>query len=313
MSLVKREPSPARAAASRANSRLSTGPRTARGTAVARRNGRLRRSYSAVAALNVAALGEDPRDFAAMQQDLTAAMRPRDEWERAWIQDIAMLRWRLGRLQRAEAGALALRRRELARQRQREALPTEGLESAKARLQVSIAGLTSLPESPWKFEQVISALAELRDIVRAGYLNDDGLAYFDLLYGKNPGAEGVMMRTRYATLSKQYQKDKSEASEPERITLLKAVNQEIDNYERRRALYAAEHQEEDPIRQDAGLMLSEDEMDKIIRYETHLENQIERKLRQFYARRRESTLAEPEPVAAGNTEAHKLTGQAAGA
>jgi hypothetical protein len=39
-------------------------------------------------------------------------------------------------------------------------------------------------------------------------------------------------------------------------------------------------------------------MNKVIRYETHLEDQIERKLRQFYARRRESNLPEPEALSA---------------
>ena len=42
-------------------------------------------------------------------------------------------------------------------------------------------------------------------------------------------------------------------------------------------------------------------MDQVIRYETHLEDQIERKLRQFYARRREPVLrrAETLPAAGG--------------
>jgi hypothetical protein len=37
-------------------------------------------------------------------------------------------------------------------------------------------------------------------------------------------------------------------------------------------------------------MLPTEELDGLIRYETHLEDQIERKLRQFYARRREPVL-----------------------
>ena len=59
------------------------------------------------------ALGERPADFEQMHQALAAAMEPRDAWEAAWVQDIAILRWRLEHLQRAEAGVVALRRRTL--------------------------------------------------------------------------------------------------------------------------------------------------------------------------------------------------------
>ena len=38
------------------------------------------------------------------------------------------------------------------------------------------------------------------------------------------------------------------------------------------------------------LLLPSQELGEIIRYETHLEDQVERKLRQFYARRREPVL-----------------------
>ena len=43
----------------------------------------------------------------------------------------------------------------------------------------------------------------------------------------------------------------------------------------------------DPVPQDADLLLPREEMDGIIRYESHLEDKLERKMRQFYARRRE--------------------------
>ena len=41
---------------------------------------------------------------------------------------------------------------------------------------------------------------------------------------------------------------------------------------------------------DAEFLLPSQELDAVIRYETHLEDQIERKLRQFYARRREASI-----------------------
>ena len=64
------------------------------------------------------------------------------------------------------------------------------------------------------------------------------------------------------------------------------------------ALYAAEHLQADPVQLDADLRLPSEELDGIIRYETHLEDQIERKLRQFYARRRESVIPRAEALPA---------------
>jgi hypothetical protein len=38
------------------------------------------------------ALGERPGDFEQMREALAAAMEPRDAWETAWVQDLAILR-----------------------------------------------------------------------------------------------------------------------------------------------------------------------------------------------------------------------------
>ena len=105
MSLIKRRPSPAQRAASRANSRRSTGPRSARGRATSSRNALKPRPLSSVIARAIQALGGRRRDFELAHQALAQAMQPRDAWEMAWVQDIAILRWRLQCLQRAEVGA----------------------------------------------------------------------------------------------------------------------------------------------------------------------------------------------------------------
>ncbi|MDR3675389.1 MAG: hypothetical protein P4N24_07855, partial [Acidobacteriota bacterium] len=83
-------------------------------------------------------------------------------------------------------------------------------------------------------------------------------------------------------------------------------DREIENYQQRQALYTAEHKEDDPVRDDADLLLPSQEMGDVIRYETHLEDQIERKLRQFYARRREPVLHQTEPLPAAMEEAEAV-------
>ena len=79
------------------------------------------------------------------------------------------------------------------------------------------------------------------------------------------------------------------------------------------ALYAEEHLEANSLQEDAELLLPAQELDEVIRYETHLEDQVERKLRQFYARRREPVLqrAETLPAQSDEPEADELACQTA--
>lgn len=302
MSLVKREPSPAQSITSHANSLRSTGPRSERGKAISSRNLLKPRLFSEVVARSMEALGERPGDFEQMHKALAAAMEPRDGWEAAWVQDIAILRWRLEHLQRAEVGILAVRKRKLAGERKRESMPASGAADLGLRLQIPVVGFTGLPDSPWKFQQVIQFLHQLRDLLRAGDFEKDGVVYFDMLYGKSPGALGATLRGRFEALSKRQAEGKFQEGDDDQIGLIESVNQEISNYEQKQALYAAEHAENDPVREDADLLLPSQELDEVIRYETHLEDQIERKLRQFYARRREPGLRRAETLPAASEE-----------
>ncbi len=144
-----------------------------------------------------------------MHKALAAAMEPRDGWEAAWVQDIAILRWRLERLQRAEVGVLAVRKRKLAGERQRASMPASGAADLGQRAQISLVGFTGLPDSPWKFQQVIEFLHQLRDLVRGGMFEKDGVVYFDVLYGKKPGARAALLRGRFEGLAKRHAGGKS--------------------------------------------------------------------------------------------------------
>jgi hypothetical protein len=315
MSLIKRELSPALVSANRANSQRSTGPRSERGKAISSRNLLRPRLFSQVVARSMRAIGESPKDFEQVHNALVEAMKPRDGWESAWVQDIAILRWRLERLQRAEVGTLAVRKQKLAGERKRENMPASGAADLGLRQQIPLVGFTGLPASPWKFQQVIQMLRQLRDLVRVGDYEKDGVVYFDLLYGKKPGAMGATLRGRFEGLSKRQAEGKVPEGDHEQIALIADVNQEIQNYEQKQALYAVEHREDDPVREDADLLLPSQELDGVIRYETHLEDQIERKLRQFYARRREPALRQADalPEIVEDTESGELELPAASA
>jgi hypothetical protein len=315
MSLIKRETSPEMSSANRANSLCSTGPRSARGKEISSQNLLRPRAFSEVVARSMKMLGEHPDDFEQMHEALAAAMQPRDGWEAAWVQDIAILRWRLEHLQRAEAGRLAVRRRRLAGERKRESMPASGAESLGLRVGIPLVGFTGLPDSAWKFQQVLESLHQLQDLVRAEMFAAEGGAYFEFLYGKKPGAQGAILKARFDLLAKRHAEGKLREGDDALKSFLASVDEEIENYRQKSALYAAEHREDDPVRQDADLLLPSQELDDIIRYETHLEDQLERKLRQFYARRREPVVrpAETLPAASEETEAGVMACQAASA
>ena len=69
------------------------------------------------------------------------------------------------------------------------------------RHQIPLVGLTGLPDSPWKFQQVIEFLHQLRRLVRSGAFEADGVVYFNLLYGKVPGAVGGTLQGQFLGLS----------------------------------------------------------------------------------------------------------------
>jgi len=181
MSLVKKEASPEQIEANHANSLHSTGPRSEQGKAVASRNARKPRAFARIAARSLCALRERPKEFERMREALSEAMAPRDAWEVAWVQDIAILRWRLARLQRAEVGVLAMRKQQLAGERKRKSLPTLGLDDLNLRRQIPAVGFTGLPDSPWKFQQVLDFLHQLWQLVRFSDCDKEGVGYFDLL------------------------------------------------------------------------------------------------------------------------------------
>jgi hypothetical protein len=108
MSLRK---SPARTealvAANRANSQLSTGPRTERGKSYSRDNAHKPWGRGGAFRDFMPALGERPRDFERFCRGFVESLEPRDAFETALVTDMAENQWRLRRLVRGEAASQA--------------------------------------------------------------------------------------------------------------------------------------------------------------------------------------------------------------
>jgi hypothetical protein len=174
-------------------------------------------------------------------------------------------------------------------------------------------GFAGLPDSAMKFQQVIAILTQLRNLVKVEMFEDDSDMYFTLLYGKAAGPHAAALKSHFDSVAKNYKETDPDASLEARKSLHAKLGKEIAHWKQLQALYAAEHLKADPLQEDAELLLPPQELEEIISYETHLENQIERKLRQFYARRREPLLRKTEtlPAAGAEPEPGELACQAA--
>src|SRR5712671_4126476 len=100
----RRPPSPAQIAANRANSKLSTGPRSAEGKAVSRLNGV---THGMTCRLPVVLPGEDPEQFQGEVDRWARQLGAETEAERAQVETAVSTRWRMRRARDAEATAVA--------------------------------------------------------------------------------------------------------------------------------------------------------------------------------------------------------------
>src|SRR2546423_1847884 len=98
----RRQASPAQVAANRANSKLSTGPRSAEGKAVSRLNGV---THGMTCHLPVVLPGEDPEQFQSEVALWARQLGAATEAERAQVETAVSTRWRMRRARDAEAAA----------------------------------------------------------------------------------------------------------------------------------------------------------------------------------------------------------------
>ena len=94
MAVMHKGNSPATLEANRANSLKSTGPNTERGQQASRRNALKHWQRADIIRPSLAALDEDPEEFARTRDSLYRALAPRDEFEEIIMDDMADVRWR---------------------------------------------------------------------------------------------------------------------------------------------------------------------------------------------------------------------------
>src|SRR5262245_44464381 len=92
----------------RRNALKSTGPRTRKGRAVARRNSLKHGILAKQVLVRSGAVRENPREFGMLHRHLMRDLNPIGAAEEMLVEEIVTARWRLQRARRAEAATLDL-------------------------------------------------------------------------------------------------------------------------------------------------------------------------------------------------------------
>lgn len=288
MALIQKKVSSALTTANRANSRKSTGPRTELGKMHSRRNAGKHLIYAEVFAPTMKELGENPADFERLRDSLRQAFKPQDGFEEMLVEDMIATRWRLGRARRAEMGILAVQQFRL--ERRVRATPATG-QASYDNLLVHGFGLAGVSDSSEKYLQILELLQSLVESVEREGFTPQGLEVLKTVYGSSPGVTGAGLVSQYKaqleSLKCEGQTEGEEERKAARERIQKSLNREIEAFVlHARAFQLAKNMPLPQSVKDSQLIPAEADMERILRYETALERQFERKLQQLVAWRR---------------------------
>jgi hypothetical protein len=289
MPLLRKGTSNAMALANRVNAKKSTGPATERGKSVSRDNAG--RHWGRAEGMRdlMPALGENPRDFAAVLAGLCRALKPQDPFEEMLVGDMADIHWRLRRMIRGETAVRARdRRQQQANDEEREASMAAGrlheLEPALA----GTVGIVGLHDSPPKFVRVIEVLKAIGEMVQLEGFPGEGTAFLKTLYGRHPGSRGSVLLEVYGRFHEheherekgfhEHEKDvPGETSAADRAAFQQLIDAEIAWFEERAARDRQARAEMEAPRIEAALANSRRDSAAAMLYQERLERRFDRK------------------------------------
>lgn len=283
MSWIQKRVTPMVIAANRANSRKSTGPRTALGKRRVACNAGKYFIFGQISPSRMRELGEDPAEFEKLRQSLRAALGPQDNFEEILAEEMAVNRWRLGRVRRAEMGILAVQQMRLEKRLGR-APANRGL--SYDNLVVDYFGLSGVSETAEKYLQIVQVLTSLVEKVEHEGFCPEGLKMLRRVYGVNAGVTGGSLISRYKEHLDSRADDSQPQSHEERVeareSFLSDLEHEIRAFVRHAA--AIEDARDIPLSEsdkDAELIPGREDIDRIYRYEVMLQREFERLQRQL--------------------------------
>ncbi len=261
------------------NARKSTGPRTAQGKRRSSQNARKHGLYSNAnffwdAAI---ALGEDPRDFERLLKGLVLARQPADTLEMVLVEDIALLVWKKARLDRAEAAVQVcnLQKHDLERRKQFVQVGREISDALQS--EVREKGLRTTLDAPGKFEQILSILDILVEMVEKNDFSPNMKEFLRGVYGEEPTLRGAGLYNNYFKLS-EMQAGSQEFEDAK--TLMRArLAEEISDVAQQYELFLHEHVENTRAARMAATAPSHAQWAAIIRQQNALHRQLQQKIR----------------------------------
>ncbi|MHB8654751.1 MAG: hypothetical protein ACYDA9_12825 [Terriglobia bacterium] len=235
-------------------------------------------------------LDEDPAAFEQLRESLCRAFDPRDGLEQMLVQDMAEIRWRRQRLMRAEAGILATQKRKFEIEREwKVANYGKGLGGLANDMLSADMGLAGLSLSSENFAHIRETLQALKYSVETWGFKEENSSFLTLVYGQKACYTGKYLSRifkRGCEESKNQGESGAEEVETTRQAFLEELDKEIASFNTLAELhYARDVELTEPLK-DSHLIPSQEDLDKIMRYEVALERQFERKVQQLVAWRR---------------------------
>jgi len=240
-------------------------------------------------------LGEDPCEFDRRRRRTWDAFRPEDGFEEDLVEDMVENRWELRRLKRTrQAKLVEIRRRTELKRQQRLTSESRAVDGMADKWLMSTEGLTSLPDSKYKFERTILFLRGLRGTVELEGFTELGSKCLRVVFGEHPGLSASELVMDYNAGMETEAKGDQEAQASVRRSFLTKLTEEIAAYQKLEALYREGVIEIPEATRDAELLLEEKDLDKLLRQERMLELEYQLKLEQWSAWRQGKGMGAPD-------------------
>ncbi len=288
--LIRRPTTEAMVEANRANSLKCTGPVTNPGKVNARLNAIKHGLTSLVGAVAVPELGEMRGDLSRIEDSLRRCFLPCDHYEKLLLDQMVENRWRRRRVVRAESSLLAAQRLQFELEYGQK-LAGEGRSpeaTGEARL-AAASGLVALPDSPAKFNLILQCLTATQEALGREGFGDEGLRRLETVYGPDPGLAGAVLLSNYRQRRDDADKKRAKDAAPDtssRQIFLDMLAAEIACFQKLLELHETTAVSLAQANAGAQNALSDSDTQRFTRYETFLDRQFERLVKQFNEWRR---------------------------
>jgi hypothetical protein len=270
-------------AARRAGAKKSTGPRTLvgklRSSQNALKHGRYRGQSAAYARSlydRMEELGEDPSEFAEIEDGLRTSFLPTNQLQKMLVHEIALLEWQRQRMERAQTALLARSIQKLEIERERESLKvSQKISSQIPTAQLRIGLVWHKDESPTKYQKLLEWLQTLQGCIEIQDY-ETAEAVVGWIYGAVPTVRGAHIKSLFHSLAQAGSKaspDESTVSSL-RLELLREISDVTSQYD----LYLREHTDLTPAMRDECLAPNNNQRDLMIQM-TMVDRRIDQKIR----------------------------------